>query len=90
MKHTLSDEEVALRIVEIYFEEVAKRRDKAVDFDSMINTYFYVCEKMKKKEELLASMKNKVAVEEKKLLTMHKEEIIPAVEELKEKIPEKF
>lgn len=90
MHNPLTDDEVAMRITGIYFEEIARRGTKRrADFDSVINTYFYVLEKLKEKDELLSSMKEKVMQEEERLLTQSKEEMIPRIEALKEKIPQK-
>lgn len=90
MHKKLSEEEIALRIVGIYFEQVARRGVKRqIDFDSMINAYFYVLQKLNNKDELLASMKSKVVLEEKKLLNQSKTDLFPTVESLKQKVPEK-
>jgi RNA polymerase sigma-54 factor len=86
----LSDEEVAFEILNIYFEEVARRGLKRqLDFDSIINAYFYVLEKVKKKDTMLSSVKESVVKEETRLLTQTKEEVIPSIDALKEKIPQK-
>jgi len=90
MHKSLTDEEIALKIVEIYFEEIVRSGTKRkINFDSLINSYFYVLEKINNKDEMLTSLKEQVEIEEENLLEQSKEEIIPSIEALKEKIPEK-
>ncbi len=91
MKKTISDEEIAIGIVGIYYEEILHRGAKRrLDFDAIINTYFYVLDKLGKKDEMLALMKTKVVIEEKKLLHQPQEEMMPSLEALKEKVPQKM
>ena len=55
----MNDEEVAFRIVRLYFEDVARLGFKRqLDLDQMINAYFYTLKKLKNKDE---SMKKIVA-----------------------------
>ncbi len=61
----MNDEEIAMRIVRLYFEEIARLGFKrSLDLDQMINSYFYTLKKLKDKD----AMKNatvKVIKEEK-------------------------
>lgn len=53
---SLPDEEVAFRIVNLYFEEVAKKGFKEeLDLDSITNAYFHVLKRLKNKEQELCS-----------------------------------
>lgn len=78
MKKSMPDEEVAFKIVSIYFEEIARLGFKrSLDLDSIINAYFYTLEKVKGKEQMLADMLSKVLEEEKKIPTQQRDDIIP-------------
>jgi len=61
----MNDEEISMRIVRLYFEEIARLGFKrSLDLDQMINAYFYTLKKLKDKD----AMKNatvKVIKEEK-------------------------
>ncbi|HPM85879.1 MAG: hypothetical protein PHY04_03090 [Candidatus ainarchaeum sp.] len=48
----MNDEEVAFRIVRLYFEEIARLGFKrTLDLDQMIDAYFYTLKKLSGKEE---------------------------------------
>ena len=90
MVHKLTDQEVAFRVLNIYFEEVARRGIKRkLDFDSILNSYFYVLEKVKSTDSVLPEFKEKIVKEEERMLHQQKKDLVPAIERLKEKIPEK-
>lgn len=85
MANTLSDEEVAARIVDIYFTEVARLGFKrSLKLDEVINAYYYVLSKLKDKECALKEAMEKVIKEEEELKTETKEELIPSAEEAEE------
>jgi len=49
----MNDEEVAFRVVRLYFEEIARLGFKRqLDLDQMINAYFYALKKVKDKEAM--------------------------------------
>ncbi|MBT4870757.1 MAG: hypothetical protein HON47_04235 [Candidatus Diapherotrites archaeon] len=49
----MNDEEVAFRVVRLYFEEIARLGFKRqLDLDQMINAYFYTLKKVKDKETM--------------------------------------
>lgn len=54
-KSELSDEEIALRIVKLYFEEIARIGVKRnLTLDSILNAYFYTLHKLKNKKSEIA------------------------------------
>ena len=74
----LSDEVVALRLVKLYFEEIARLGFKRqLDLDAVINSYFYSLSRLQRKESELAAIKRVVLKEEEKLQTETKEQMIP-------------
>src|SRR3989344_757654 len=82
MKKNISDEEVAFRIVNIYFEEIARLGFKrSLDLDAIINAYFYTLQRIKNKDKLLVEMGKKVMEEEARLKTQSREEMIPSMQE---------
>ncbi len=90
MKKPMSNEEISFQLVNIYFEEIARLGFKrSLDLDAIINAYFYTLEKVKKKDQVLTEMAKQVMAEEEKLRSQTKEEMIPSLAELKEKLPEK-
>lgn len=76
----ISDEKLAFRLVELYFDEIAhsgfKRR---LDLDSMVNAYFYVLQRLKNKDKELMLMAKLVAEQEKKMTLESKEELFPTL-----------
>ena len=49
----MNDEEVAFRIVRLYFEEIARLGFKRqLDLDQILNAYFYTLKKVKDKEAM--------------------------------------
>ncbi|MBI4044833.1 MAG: hypothetical protein HY392_03935 [Candidatus Diapherotrites archaeon] len=82
MKKNISDEEVAFKIVNIYFEEIARLGFKrSLDLDAIINAYFYTLQRIKNKDKLLVEMGKKVMEEEARLKTQSREEMIPSMQE---------
>ena len=82
MKKNLSDEEVAYRLVNLYFQEIARLGFKRrLDLDSIINAYLYSLEKLKNKEKELEGIKAAVLKEETKITTETKEQLIPSFDE---------
>jgi hypothetical protein len=62
----MNDEEVALKIVRLYFQEVARLGFKRqLDLDQMINSYFYALKKLKDKDKVMKSITEKIVKEEK-------------------------
>ncbi len=78
MASALSDEEVATRIVEIYFKEIARLGFKrALTLDEVINAYYYALSKLKGKEAAIKAAMEKVIKEEKELKRETKSQLIP-------------
>jgi len=62
----MKDEEVALKIVKLYFEEIARLGFKrGLDLDQMINAYFYTLKKLKDKDVAMKKITTKIIKEEK-------------------------
>ncbi len=75
----LSDEEVAVKIVQIYFEEVARfGLKRSLDLDAIINAYYYALARLAHKEKELETVEKQVQKEEKKIVVETKEELVPA------------
>ena len=82
MKKNLSDEEVAYKLVNLYFQEIARLGFKRrLDLDSIINAYLYSLERLKNKEKELEGIKAAVMKEESKIATETKEQLIPSFDE---------
>jgi hypothetical protein len=79
---SLSNEEIAARIVGIYFKEVARLGFKrSLTLEETMNSYYYVLSKLGNPKECIEAVKNKVVVDEKLLASKTKEEAIPSVTE---------
>jgi hypothetical protein len=64
----MNDEEVAFRIVRLYFEDIARLGFKRnLDLDQMINAYFYTLKKLKGKDKTMKEMAEKIVKEEKQI-----------------------
>ena len=64
----MKDEEVAFKIVRLYFEEIARLGFKrTLDLDQMINSYFYVLKQLKGKDAALKMATEKLIKEEKQV-----------------------
>ena len=78
----LSNEDVAARIVQIYFKEVARLGYKrTLTLDETINAYYYVLSKLGNKNVLIEEVKQRVIRDERELASETKEEAIPSVTE---------
>ncbi len=73
------DEEVAYRLVKLYFEEVARLGFKrTLSLDAIMNAYFYALQRMENKGAEMAAMKKLVKKEESELLKSKKlEDLFP-------------
>jgi hypothetical protein len=79
MKKNLSDEEVSYKLVNLYFQEIARLGFKRrLDLDSIINAYLYCLERLKNKEKELESIRAEVMKEETRITTETKEQLIPS------------
>ncbi|MFA5931266.1 MAG: hypothetical protein WC821_03060 [archaeon] len=64
----MNDEEVAFRIVRLYFEEIARTGFKRqLDLDQMVNAYFYTLKQLKNKDKAMKSISEKIIREEKEI-----------------------
>ena len=80
----LSDEEVASRIVSVYFKEIARLGFKrTLGLDEVINAYYYALSRLKNKDVAMKCALEKVLKEEKAILKETKKELVPSLEELK-------
>lgn len=78
MEKSMSNEEVAARIVDVYFKEVARLGFKrSLKLDEVINAYYYTLSKLGDKEKLLKEAMQKVVKEERIIKKETKEEILP-------------
>ncbi|MEW6294815.1 MAG: hypothetical protein AB1467_00785 [Candidatus Diapherotrites archaeon] len=72
------DEEMAFRVVKLYFEEIARLGFKRrLDLDAIINAYFYALARLERKDKELKFIQKKVLKEESVLSRETKEEMIP-------------
>ena len=88
----MNDEEVAFRIVRLYFEEIARLGFKrSLDLDQMINSYFYALKRLQSKEAMRQATEK--VIKEEKIITSKeipstvstttvKKETIPVVKEV--------
>ncbi len=82
MAKTLSNEEVAVSLVQIFFKEIARLGYKRTfTLDETINAYYYVLSKLGNKNKALEMVKKEVLEDEKDLKTETIEEIVPMVSE---------
>lgn len=78
----IPDEQVAAQLVKLYFEEIARLGFKrSLDFDSIINAYFYCLQRLKHREKELEVMRRIVEKEESKLTTESKTQLFPTMKE---------
>jgi hypothetical protein len=62
----MNDEEVAFRIVRLYFEDIARTGFKRqLDLDQMVNAYFYTLKKLKAKDAAMKEISAKIIKDEK-------------------------
>lgn len=84
MAKSLADEEVAARLVQVYFKEVARLGFKrGLSLDEVINSYYYALSRLKQKSDAKKEILERVLKEEKEITTETKEELLPSVEEQK-------
>jgi hypothetical protein len=82
MASALSNEEVAARLVKIYFKEIARLGYKRrLTLDETINAYYYTLLRLGDKKEEMDKVKKKVLEDEQDLRTETKEELIPTPSE---------
>jgi hypothetical protein len=82
IKLSVSDEEIAYRLVSLYFEEIARLGFKrTLSLDAIMNAYFYALERLRNKEKELAAVRRFIEAEEDKLYEKDKKELFPAVKE---------
>ena len=65
----MNDEEVAFRIVRLYFEEVARLGFKRqLDLDQMINSYFYTLKRLQGKDVEIRKATERIIKEERAIV----------------------
>lgn len=70
-----SDEETAVQLVKLYFEEVARLGFKRkMDLDAIINAYMYALKRLKRKDEELDALEELVEKEEQELKGVESED----------------
>ena len=80
-KTTIPDEEIAYRIVRLYFEEIARLGFKRkLDLDAIINAYFYSLSRLQSKEKEMQAISKLVKKEEAELAKEEKEDLFPEIE----------
>jgi len=66
-----SDEEIAYKIVHLYFDQIARLGFKRkLDLDAIVNAYFYTLDRLKKKKVELGLIDKIVEHEEERLKTI--------------------
>jgi len=79
MASGLSDDQVAARLVAIYFKEIARLGFKrTLTLDEVINAYYYALSKLKGKDAFIKEALSKVIEEERELKTETTEELLPS------------
>ncbi|MAG21887.1 MAG: hypothetical protein CL943_01095 [Candidatus Diapherotrites archaeon] len=74
----LPDEEVAYRLVKMYFEDVARTSLKRkVDLGEIVNAYFYALQRVSDREKELKAIQRVVEEEQVEMATETKEQLIP-------------
>ncbi len=82
MGSELADEEVAVRLTRLYFEEIARLGFKRrLDFDAIINAYYYCIQRLQNKDKELEVMRKIVEREENKLGHEPKSQLFPEMNE---------
>ena len=77
----LTNEEVAVRLTRLYFEEIARLGFKRrLDFDSIINAYYYCLQRLHNKDKELDIMRRIVEKEESKMQGESKSQLFPQSE----------
>ncbi len=82
MGSELADEEVAVRLTRLYFEEIARLGFKRrLDFDAIINAYYYCIQRLQNKDKELEVMRKIVEREENKIGHEAKSQLFPEMHE---------
>jgi len=82
MAKTLRNEEIAARIVQIYFKEIARLGYKRrLTLDETINAYYYTLSKLGSKGQAMEKIKKEAIEDEQELKTETKEELFPQATE---------
>jgi len=85
---SVTDEEIAQRLVKLYFEEIARLGFKrSLDLDSIINAYYYTLERIKRKNIELSLVAREVVKAER---VNEIEKSIESTKELVQSTPEKL
>lgn len=78
MDGDVPNEEVAMRLTKLYFEEIARLGFKRrLDFDAIINAYYYCLQRLGNKSKEMEVMRKIVEREETKISTETKSELFP-------------
>ncbi|MBM3282310.1 MAG: hypothetical protein FJY86_03145 [Candidatus Diapherotrites archaeon] len=78
----LSNEEVAVRLTRLYFEEIARLGFKRrLDFDAIINAYYYCLQRLENKDKEMDVMRKLVDREENKITHESKAQLFPEMNE---------
>ena len=76
----IADEVLALKLVKVYFEKVARMGLKRkLDFDSIINAYFYALQRLKNKDKELKNMVKLVEDAERRMAAETRDELFPSM-----------
>ena len=82
MARSMSSEEVAAKLVQIYFKEIARLGYKRrLTLDETINAYYYALSRLQDKRKGLNCVEKEVLEDERDLKTETKEELFPQVTE---------
>jgi hypothetical protein len=77
----LSNEEVAVRLTRLYFEEIARLGFKRrLDFDAIINAYYYCLQRLENKDKEMDVMRKLVDREENKITHESKAQLFPEMQ----------
>ena len=75
-----NDEVLALKLVKVYFEEVARMGLKRkLDFDSIINAYFYALQRLKNKDKELKTISKLADDAERRMAAESRDELFPSM-----------
>jgi len=78
----MSNEEVAARIVQVYFKEIARLGYKRrLTLDETINAYYYTLSRLQNKKEEMSKVRKSVLEDEEDIRTESKDELIPTPRE---------
>jgi len=78
MASGMSNEEVAAKLVQVYFKEIARLGYKrSLTLDETINAYYYTLSKLQDKRHSMASVRKEVVEDEQDMKTETKEQLFP-------------